>query len=352
MALNRVKVWIAEILTFAELNAEFDNIINNSEDLGWPATKAKDLDGNQLILDGDQDTHITADTDDRIDFAAGGFDAVRIDGTTASSVNGLDLVTTATGISPRITARGESNIGINLFDSNGNELVELLSNASAVNQVRLQNSATGAAPIIQAAGESDIGFQILDSNGNQLTLWAAVASAVNEITITNAATGNPVSIAATGGDSDIGVNLTPKGTGQVDIGSGGATQTEMEAGSAADRIVTPAIQHYHPGHPKAWVKGTIADATLAASYGVTSITDNGTGDFTVTWSTAFTNAQYHAQANVLLNQLDVARIISIKTQANTSVQVIMGTVELVTEGTITASESNIPHFFVVAHGDQ
>lgn len=38
-----------------------------------------DLNGNELILDADADTSITADTDDQIDFRAGGADSVKID---------------------------------------------------------------------------------------------------------------------------------------------------------------------------------------------------------------------------------------------------------------------------------
>lgn len=50
-------------------------MLNNGEDLGWPATKAKDLDGNELILDSDADTSITADSDDVIDIRIGGVDS-------------------------------------------------------------------------------------------------------------------------------------------------------------------------------------------------------------------------------------------------------------------------------------
>lgn len=57
---------------------------------------------------------------------------------------------------------------------------------------------------------------INDSNGNELILFpSAVTSAVNEITVSNAATGNAPSIAATGGDTNINLQLTPKGTGIV-----------------------------------------------------------------------------------------------------------------------------------------
>ena len=38
MALSRVKVWAAEILTFSDLNAEFNNILNNPISLISPLT--------------------------------------------------------------------------------------------------------------------------------------------------------------------------------------------------------------------------------------------------------------------------------------------------------------------------
>jgi len=50
---------------------------------------------------------------------------------------------------------------------------------------------------------------------------AGVASAVNELTVTNAATGNAPSLAATGGDTNINLNLTPKGTGVVNVTANG-----------------------------------------------------------------------------------------------------------------------------------
>lgn len=51
MALARLKVWGQEILTFEDLNAEFDNILNNATNLISPLTGTLDLNGNQVILD-------------------------------------------------------------------------------------------------------------------------------------------------------------------------------------------------------------------------------------------------------------------------------------------------------------
>jgi hypothetical protein len=70
---------------------------------------------------------------------------------------------------------------------------------------------------------------IADANGNEQIIFVTTASAVNEITHTNAATGNNPKLAATGGDTNIGIDYQVKGTARhrflatttvsVDIGS-------------------------------------------------------------------------------------------------------------------------------------
>jgi hypothetical protein len=59
---------------------------------------------------------------------------------------------------------------------------------------------------------------IQDPNGNEILKTSYVASAVNEITTLNAATGNGPEVQATGGDTNIDLNLTPKGSGSVKTG--------------------------------------------------------------------------------------------------------------------------------------
>ena len=56
---------------------------------------------------------------------------------------------------------------------------------------------------------------IADANGNEEIKFTTTASAVNELTVTNAATTGTPSVAATGGDTNISLNLVPKGTGTV-----------------------------------------------------------------------------------------------------------------------------------------
>ncbi|MCP4900125.1 MAG: hypothetical protein GY906_24405, partial [bacterium] len=79
MSVSRVKTWIAgEVLTASDLNAEINNILNNGETLGWPATSAKDLNGQEFIMDADADSSLTMDTDDQLDIRLGGTDVVVI----------------------------------------------------------------------------------------------------------------------------------------------------------------------------------------------------------------------------------------------------------------------------------
>jgi hypothetical protein len=61
---------------------------------------------------------------------------------------------------------------------------------------------------------------INDTNGNELFGITATASAVNELTVANAATGNNPVISATGSDTNIGITLTPKGTGNAVLTTG------------------------------------------------------------------------------------------------------------------------------------
>ena len=79
-----------------------------------------------------------------------------------------------------------------------------------------------------------IGTNILDTNGLELLNLTATGSAVNELTLANAATGNNPVLSATGGDTNVGITLTPKGTGTVTIDA----LTFPAADGTADQILT------------------------------------------------------------------------------------------------------------------
>lgn len=68
-------------------------------------------------------------------------------------------------------------------------------------------------------GNVIMGGSILDSNANEEIKFTATGSAVNEFTVANAAAGSGPTLSATGSDTDIDINLTPKGAGGVSVGS-------------------------------------------------------------------------------------------------------------------------------------
>lgn len=81
----------------------------------------------------------------------------------------------------------------------------------------LAGSETLSNKTLTAPKFADLGF-IADANGNELVILDTVASAVNEVTLANAATGNAPTLTASGGDTNVSLNLVPKGSGTVQIG--------------------------------------------------------------------------------------------------------------------------------------
>jgi len=59
--------------------------------------------------------------------------------------------------------------------------------------------------------------EILDTNGNEEVKFTTTASAVNELTVANAATGSGPEISSTGGDTNIDLKITPKGSGKINL---------------------------------------------------------------------------------------------------------------------------------------
>jgi len=70
-----------------------------------------------------------------------------------------------------------------------------------------------------------------DESGNEQIVFQTTGSAVNQFEITNAASGNPPQLAATGGDTNIDLNLLAKATGHVTVlgnSNSGAIQFNCE----------------------------------------------------------------------------------------------------------------------------
>ena len=105
---------------------------------------------------------------------------------------------------------------------------------------------------------ADGGF-LADANGNEAVVLGTTSSAVNEIKITNAATGNDPLIAANGGDTNIDLAISPKGSGELVVGTG----------SAAATITTSGTQDL------------VLDTNSGTNSGTITITDGANGNITI-----------------------------------------------------------------------
>jgi hypothetical protein len=76
----------------------------------------------------------------------------------------------------------------------------------------------------QLTAQLDVNGQSIGDGTNELIKFTEAGSAVNEITIANAATTNAPAISATGDDTNIDFNLTPKGIGRVTLNGNGKIQ--------------------------------------------------------------------------------------------------------------------------------
>jgi len=73
---------------------------------------------------------------------------------------------------------------------------------------------------------------IADENGNEQIIFQTAASAINQLEVKNSATSNNPVLAATGDDTNVGINLTPKGAGAVVVSTEVTVDTISEKTSA------------------------------------------------------------------------------------------------------------------------
>ena len=79
----------------------------------------------------------------------------------------------------------------------------------------------------------DTGGALEDDSNNEYIKFVKTSSAVNEISVTNAATGNGPTVAATGGDTNLDLNINAKGIGRVTLGAGKIQQLAEKVTIAA-----------------------------------------------------------------------------------------------------------------------
>lgn len=183
-------------------------------------------------------------------------------GTGSTSTTYASLTANVTGILP--VANGGTGI-----TSLGTGVATFLGTPSSANLAAAVTDETGTGALVfgtsPALTTPAVTTGINDVNANEILKFTATGSAVNEITLANAAAAaNPV-ISATGNDTNIGISLTPKGTGEV------LATASYLTGVFSDKVTV--IGNTGTAQTIACTSGTVYTATL-------------TGDCTFTLSAA------------------------------------------------------------------
>jgi len=200
-----------------------------------------------------------------------------------TDTEGLKVVFNNTSGSYTVQLKGASDSGSGttfatgskdkkLVYMSGTDLVEV----NIAGAVTADSTTTFTNKTFTAPKYADGGY-VADANGNENLVWGTTTSAVNEFKIANAATGNGPTLTSQGGDDNVDINITPKGTGDVvlagdtvKVGDSGAAATLTSNGAGTLTITT----------------GGATDLELNTNSGSSSskivITDAAGGDVTVT----------------------------------------------------------------------
>jgi hypothetical protein len=125
-----------------------------------------------------------------------------------------------------------------------------------------------------------------------------------------------------------------------------ASQADQEAGTSNVTAVTPGRQQYHASASKCWVDyNTVAATSISASYNVTSLTDNGTGNTTITIATDLSSANYASVASSQDAGSAAGCLAILETKTAGTLQIIT-----ITPSTLAAADSAV--VCVAMFGDQ
>jgi hypothetical protein len=182
------------------------------------------------------------------------------------------LVSGQTGIAFSATDKGSKILYVNGTDVADSNIGKLSNDAAPT-----------LAAVLDTNGNDiviDTGGAIEDDSNNEYIKFTKTASAVNEITVANAATTNAPNVSVTGGDTNIDLNLTPKGIGRVTFSGGGKIQQVAEkvtsaataaTGTLTYDVITQAVLNYTTNASGNWTLNVRGDG----SNSLDSIMDTG-----------------------------------------------------------------------------
>ena len=182
---------------------------------------------------------------------------------------------------PSAAARANTALA---FDASGNVIT------GALSSVVVSGAMT---PVVQASTLASARTAMGLGTAATFASSAFAASGANtDITSLNSpALGAATATTQASNDNTTKVATTAMVQSAVSAGSlPAATQAQQEAASSTSTTVTPGRQQYHPSAAKAWAGSSAA--TLQDAYNVSSITNNGTGDYTYNFTTALSTSTY------------------------------------------------------------
>jgi hypothetical protein len=182
------------------------------------------------------------------------------------------LVSGQTGIAFSATDKGSKILYVNGTDVADSNIGKLSNDAAPTLSAVLDTN--GNDIVIDDAGA------IEDDSNNEYIKFTKTASAVNEITVANAATTNAPNVSVTGSDTNIDLNLTPKGIGRATFNGGGKIQQVAEkvtssataaTGTLNYDVITQAVLNYTTNATGNWTLNVRGDG----SNSLDSIMDTG-----------------------------------------------------------------------------
>ena len=192
-------------------NSITDGVVSSAKLKDFAA--AVDLNGVELILDADQDTSITADTDDRIDFKLGGVEHISLNNSSGDTV-----------IKPMVDAKDiifQQYDGNKILEINDGNYVGIGGNSAGAGEIRIyedtdngshytgfkagNNTASVAYVLPTADGSAS---QALITDGSGTLSWSTISTALDDLTagdaaVTLATSAGNITIDAQGSDTDI-----------------------------------------------------------------------------------------------------------------------------------------------------
>lgn len=171
-----------------------------------------------------------------------------------------------------MSSKGTGSIGL-FTNSLSNVQLNVSHTASAVNYLNVTGSATGTRVGISSQGsDTNVGINYIakgaeghaffSNGGSAIQMFVSpTASAVNYAQVTGSATGAAPTFSAQGTDTNIGINLNPKGTGTIHANWNGNYDGILKVYNAGTGASASARLDWSTGTGNSYVIGALKDNT-------------------------------------------------------------------------------------------